>query len=199
MELHEYNKYIFDKYNELACKEELSKPLLVSPALTGKKEVLYIGKETNTWYDEVDLLKLEQKYYDFMKNNARNRDFWKFIKRMYNIDQVVWNNVFICGKKDTLGLTPYYADIYQMSIEYLVYLYNYYKPAKTIITAGPNNPYYQVIEDFCKQVNSNLVGMYPTTNNPIVTDEQLGIYYTYHPKYLKMIKKTDEVISKIAN
>ena len=199
MELHEFNNYILNEYNRLACKDELSKPLLVSPKLTSKKEVLYIGKETNTWYDDEDLVMLEQRYYDFMKNNARNRDFWKFIKSMYSVDQVLWNNTFICGKKDTLGLTPYYEDIYQMSVDYLVYLYKYFKPNKTIIACGPNNPYYRVVEAFCKEVNSNLVGLYPTSKEPIVSDYNLNIHYTYHPKYLKMNHKTDEVKLKITN
>ena len=200
MELHDFNNYILSKYNELPCQDELSKPLLVSPELSYNNDsVLYIGKETNTWYDETDLLKLEKCYYDFMKNNARNRDFWKFIKSMYSVDQVIWNNTFICGKKDSLGLTPHYNSIYDMSIEYLVFLYQYYKPNKTIIACGPKNPYYSVIEEFCKHVNSNLVGKYPTLEQPIVSDDTLNIFYTYHPKYLKLQHKTNEVLSKITN
>lgn len=200
MELHEFNNYILSEYNQLACKDELSKPLLISPNLTYNNDsVLYIGKETNTWYDESDLLKLEQRYYDFMKGNARNRDFWKFIKSMYSVDQIIWNNTFICGKKDSLGLTPYYEDIYQISVEYLVFLYQYFKPRKTIIACGPKNPYYAVIEEFCKQINSSLAGEYPTLSNPLVSDNDLNIYYTYHPKYLKLQHKTNEVLSKITN
>lgn len=191
MRLHEYNEEILNTYNRLDCKEELTKPLLVSPELVYGRNVLYIGKEPNGWSNKTNLYDLENDYYNFMINGALNTNFWRYIKDITDINNVVWNNAFICGDSKDMGLTPYYELIKDMSIDYLIFLYNIIKPQKTIIVSGPNCPYYDVINEFNKAINSNIVDNYPTVRNPIVYDENKGIYYTYHPKYLSLSKKTE--------
>lgn len=197
MTIHEYNQNIFDFYNNLSHKDEMAKPLLVSPDWIDNKKILYIGQETNGWCNQNSVNELEKYYYNFMKNNHYYTNFWSFIKGFTSLDNVVWNNTLICGKRDSSGLTPYYQDIEKISLEYLLFLYEKVKPEKTIIVAGPNNPYYEIINTFNKKIGSSIVNKYPTSRQPIVADDNNGIYYSYHPRHLCLSKMTDSVRNSI--
>ena len=93
-QLHDLNNYILEQYKSLPNREELSIPLLIcSNSLYTdnlKRKILYLGQETNCWmnyYDPVNVPNIEEienKYYDFLKDGARNREYWKFIKIVMN-------------------------------------------------------------------------------------------------------------------
>ena len=105
--LNELNKYIYEEYKQLPNREELSIPLLISSnddyTNNLERRVLYIGQETNCWmnYDDStylpDVDAIEDKYFNFLKDGARNRDFWVFIRNVLELQRedllsnVIWN------------------------------------------------------------------------------------------------------------
>ena len=115
-QFHLYNIEILKQYRLILNRygrEDLSYPLLVSPTLLNKDgKILYVGQETNTWgkeYEDPEIVgKLESLYEHFLRNGATNRPFWKFLKPILTSElheQVIWSNLLLCGKKETLG-TP---------------------------------------------------------------------------------------------
>lgn len=191
MNIKEKNLETFNKYLLLPHQEELSYPLLVNSNLNLTNKTMYIGQETNCCINykngfKKDVNEIEDYYYNFLLNNARNRDFWKFIKEVLLINnnlttEVIWSNIFISGKRYEYGLTPYYKELESISLEYNLFLYNYFKPKNTILVTGPKNPYYSNTINFLKETKSCLIDLYPTKNNPVLYDEKNNIIWTYHP------------------
>ena len=95
--LNELNKYIYEEYKQLPNREELSIPLLISSnddyTNNLERRVLYIGQETNCWmnYDDSaylpDVDAIEDRYFKFLKDGARNRDFWVFIRNILELQK----------------------------------------------------------------------------------------------------------------
>ena len=209
-----FNQHILDEYNKVS-DENLSCPLLVSSDIDYlnnlKKRILYIGQETNCWinYDNPNYLYtreyIEERYLNFLKDGARNRDFWLFIRRVLDIDRseltnnVIWNNTLIAGKRTGMGHPSNVDNISSLSLEYLLFLYNYFEPDYTIFVNGPKNPYYKIMVEFLKQIRSNLIDYWPTPSNSLLFDDKNKIFWTYHPAYQKRLNKHNEIISSINN
>lgn len=200
-ELKIYNKNILQKFLQLKNKDCLSYPLLISSNQKFEKgeKILYIGKETNTWlykYDKVTQNLLEQKYEELL-NKLPNTTFWKFLSEINSDSKnVIWANTLICGDKYTKGTPKNYEDIKELSIEYLIFIYEYFKPDETVFVCGPNNPYYEIVNKFLNYYNINLEC--PNKDNLINYNEKNNIYWTYHPNFLRY-QKNNKVITKIKN
>lgn len=211
-ELHIFNKKIYEKYKLIRNVDELSCPLLVSSneiyLNNLNKKILYIGQETNGWINDYEnkeyfIDEIEQVYYDFMVKSNYNKPFWQFIKSIINsnkvIDNIIWNNTLIAGKRVVIGCPDNYQELQKLSLEYLLFLYNYFNPEVVILVNGPNNPYYDVTINFLKQINSN-INKYPTLDNSLIIDETKNIFWTYHPSYQNrknMTDKNKQLIKKI--
>lgn len=201
-QLHDFNIELISKYNKLSNREELAFPLLVSSnieyleGIKNNKKIFYIGQETNCWLNsndekmiaDVDLI--EQAYYNFLsKKCATNRDYWTFIRACLEIEKeelaknVIWSNLFVSGKRTGIGAPNYNDELVNLSIENLMFLYEYFKPDGVVIVGGPCNPYYKLTIEFLSAIKSNLINEWPTLNNPLLIDEAKNIFWTYHPNY----------------
>lgn len=201
---HLYNQEIFNRY--LTCTKEqsdkLSYPLLVSPEslyITGK--ILYIGQETNTWgnqlHSSVSVEDLETLYDSFLRSEATNRPYWKFIKSMIDkplYESVVWSNLLLCGKRDGLGTPEVSDELFQLSTEYLYHLYEISKPSHVIILSSPRLVYAKLIRSFLENIGCVMNETISSTQSILVNQEK-NVIWTYHPKYLAMSKQTEKVKS----
>lgn len=211
MNLNEHNIELYNKYNILKHKEEFSIPLLVStnPSYLNNlklhKKVLYIGQETNTWMNTNDqtyeVEEIEQQYYEFLKKDCTKREFWRFLREVLDkqtiVDTTIWSNALIVSKKYDKGTPSNVEEIKKMSLENLLYLYDYFKPDITLITSGPCNPYYEIIYNFLKNIDSKLYGEYPDRNNLMVNDLDKNIFYTYHPNFLQRQNQLKKIATKV--
>lgn len=210
--LRKENEIILESLSSDIKDYNLSGPLLVSSSkefkesIQNNKSIMYIGQETNGWLNEGTSLDFESLYQNFLYNNNYNREFWKFIRMIIEktndlkLDNILWANSIICGKKDELG-TPIITDkLEAISKDYLVKLYKHFKPDMVVIASGPNNPYYEIIKEFLKSIDSGLSGYYPTIKDSIVSDEDKNIHYTYHPNYLNrkhILTKNSDYLKQI--
>ncbi len=209
MNLRIHNKKVFDKYMKLDY-EKMSCPLLVSTKEEYIKNlqepILYIGQETYTWlnYDNkfsysIDII--EDNYYNFLKNgNFHMNTFWNFlthstgISKEQFINRIIWGNCYICGKKYDKGLTEYYSDIKEISIEYLINLYEELKPKLTLFACGNKEEYYSIVQEFIKYTKGYNIDKVSKQNEIIITDD---IIYTYHPNNLRFSKDYHDIKQKI--
>ncbi len=213
-DLREYNKAVLERCYGFIKEQDLSTPLLVSSSQDYlsklDRKVLYIGQETNGWLNYNDkcfmpqVEEVEQGYLKFLDEKcANNKDFWMFIRKCLEISReelsknVIWNNTIITSKRVGLGHPVMTDQLKQISIDYLKYLHNYFKPEYTIFVNGPRNPYFDMTTELLKNFNSDLVGNWPTKSNPVLFDDSKGIIWTYHPNYLNKSHLKDEVIGKI--
>lgn len=200
MKINILNKMIYEKY-QLVKTNHFSSPLLVNPnQIEANPKIMYIGQETNTWGDGLESqLELEDKYEEFLLNGATGKDFWKFIKDIISnqdiYNNVIWTNALIAGRKDAKGLPHEYDLLFDISVEYLVELYNLFKPDKVIIVAGPKDPYYQIIINFFSKIDV-ATNMYPTINNPLIKVDN-NIYWTYHPNFLNKKHLKTKIIEQL--
>lgn len=210
MTLREHNIRILNELKDTIIKKELSSPLLVSSNedyinnLKNVSNIFYIGQETNGWIHSNDVETLEKGYLNFLLNNNYYKEYWKFINLVRKdsskcFSNVLWSNTLICGKKDAIG-TPKINDVLlSISLENLKYLYDLIKPKMTLIVSGPCNPYYEIITEFLKYINSSINGLYPNTREMIISDVDKNIHYTYHPNYLKRRGKFLEIGNTLNN
>ena len=215
-ELNKFNKYILEKCNNFKSTQDLASPLLVSSNdkyINGfEKKVLYIGQETNCWYNYNDknlkpsVEELENAYLYFLKDRcAVDIDFWKFIRDCLNISReelvknVIWTNTFICSKRTEIGHPIPTKELKDISIKYMTYLYNYFKPDYTILVNGPRNPYYELTIEFLKSIKSSLINYWPTKEKPLLIDESNNIFWTYHPNYQNRSGLKKQIIKEIKN
>lgn len=206
-QLHIYNCQVMNSLKTMVGNENLSFPLLVSSKISkSDKKILYIGQETNTWCgkldDQIDVEILEDRYLNFINDGARNQLFWKFIKELVSENQfsenLIWANTFICGRFDQKGTPIISSKLEEISVQYLTFIYQYFNPFMTIIVAGPNNPYYNVIRSFLQNIGADDMN-YPCKEEKIIVNDRENIAWTYHPNYLnyqneynnvqKMLKK----------
>jgi hypothetical protein len=216
-ELRKFNIELLKQFKEIMHLNDFSYPLLVSSRdeyLNNinkcNNRVLYIGQETNCWGDGVytddinDCHNIEQIYYHFLtKRNANNKEFWRFIRNILKIEKedlgnnVIWSNSLIASKRDDKGTPDHVDEIKELSINNLVFLYEYFKPNYVIVPAGPRNPYYEIIMDFSRRINLNLE-TYPTLKQPLIVDSNNKFYWTYHPNYLNQHQLFNNVANKIS-
>ncbi len=209
--LHDLNSYILEEYKHLPNREELSIPLLISsnPFYIDnlQRKILYIGQETNCWmnYDDPinipNIEDIEDQYFQFLKDGARNKEYWKFIRSVLNIkgqdlvNNVIWNNMFIASKRTEIG-HPNNEKLEKLSVEYLLEITKLFNPEYTILVCGPKNPYYHMVIDYLKELKSQLTNSYPTKENLVVYEK--NIIWTYHPNYQNRIHQKDKVIEKVS-
>lgn len=209
--LRDLNSYILEEYKHLPNREELAIPLLISsnPLYTDnlQRKILYIGQETNCWMNYHDPVgipnidEIENKYYKFLKDGARNKEYWKFIKKVLNtedkdlVNNIIWNNMFVAGKRTSIG-HPNNKQLEKLSVEYLLEITKIFNPEYTILVCGPKNPYYHMAIDYLKTLKSRLIDSYPTKQSPMVYDE--NIIWAYHPGYQNRIHQKDKVIEKVS-
>ncbi|MBE6138744.1 MAG: hypothetical protein E7173_03265 [Firmicutes bacterium] len=211
--LREFNISMLEEYNSIANNRELSSPLLISSEqsyIDGlERKIMYVGQETNCWFNYgisnsvVTAEDLEAAYFSFLKEGARNREFWKFYKQILSINDeqliknVIWTNTFIAGKRREMGAPCISDSLLNISLEYLLFVKDYFQPEHIILVNGPTNPYYELTIQFLKEIKSSLVTTYPTKSNPLVVDNQHNILWTYHPAFQNRIGIKEEVMSKI--
>lgn len=212
-ELKKQNNYILNQYYNLPNKEQLSIPLLVSSSekYTNNlnRKILYIGQETNGWLnykDEFfmpDLDYIETAYFNFLKNGANNKEFWMFIRKCLDIPKeelsknIIWNNSIITSKRIGIGTPDIDDNLKSISIKYLKFLHNYFKPECTIFVNGPRNPYYSITNNLLKDFDSSLIDKWPTKEKPVLFDDKNKIIWTYHPNYLNKSHLKNDTICKI--
>lgn len=213
--LHKFNKYVLSKCNGLEYKESLACPLLVSsnPEFENNLErrIMYIGQENNGWVNwnetsfEYSQELIEKRYYDFLKEGVTSTEFWQFISKVLNvpreelIKKIIWNNTLIAGKRYEAGPPECDNRFKDLSLENLLFLYEYFKPEYTILVNGPNNPYYDITYKFLKEIKSKLQDYYPKLDNPMLVDEDKKIIWTYHPNFQKRKSLHREIIPNIRN
>ena len=163
---------------------------------------MYIGQETNTWGKNLDdhqvIENLETLYEQFLKGGATNRPFWKFLKPLLTkelYEEVVWSNLLLCGKKDTLGTPELPQELITLSIDYLCQLYEEANPSLVLITSSSRFPYNEIVERFLQRIGV-LLSSYPTRQHPYTVDKEEKVLWTYHPKYLYMSKNCVKVQEK---
>ena len=207
MKLKEFNAYIYDEYLNFRNIEELSCPLLVSSHryenIVNNNPILYIGEETNGWVNDVSnntLENIEQHYDEFLIDfNTSKTIFWQFIKNVLNTDynnlckNIIWANTLIVGKKHGKGSPILDDNIKRLSLEYLLFLQDYFKPRAIINVSGNNCPYYNITKTFLE--TNNIDVEYPSFNNPVNINN--NYIWTYHPQYLRMSKNEEFVLNKI--
>lgn len=205
MELKEYNKVLIEKYKKLENILELSAPLLVSTDTTylnniknSNNKILYIGQETNGWFDNNINQELLEKTYLEVLNRKNNRDFWRFLYNFSidNCKNVIWSNTLIAGKRYGIGHPNITDKLQDLSLKNLLFLYEYFKPDITLFVSGPNNPYYEIVKSFLTEINAK-IDNYPTISNPLIFDKEKDIFWTYHPNYLNRSHLKQKVLNTI--
>lgn len=199
-----HNQKILAQYYTLEHQCSYSYPLLVSPKLIiHHPKIMYIGQETNTWFKELtnhmSSTTLEENYYYFLKNQIPSTLFWKFIMNSFELKRdtlyqnILWCNTLLCGQRSTKG-TPIISDeLLDLSIQYLLFLYQQFQPETIIIVAGPNNPYYSIIKAFLETIQKEVP--YPTKEQ--ICQNTGNVIWTYHPNYLNRTGKIKEVTNQI--
>lgn len=214
--LRNFNEEIFEEYMNLENKDKLSCPNLVSSKRflenIKKHPVLYIGQETNGWvnydkdfdYNNISLDKIEDTYDNFLIDYHTSKStFWNFLKKCLKEDyssfhkNIVWCNTLLMGKRFDKGHPEVDYNLYELSIQYLLFLYDYFEPSAIINVSGNSNPYYNITNDFLQIINSNLQNIWPTNTNNVLIDSETNYIWTYHPTKLNYMKKTDEACEKI--
>ena len=209
-----FNEKIYNKCLNLKNKELLSSPNLVSSKkfLNSIKEkpILYLGQETNCWVnnkvDNPTLDEIENSYDNFLIDNGVNNKsaFWQFIKSATGIDyrdlykNIVWSNTILVGRRYTSGAPEIDKDLFNLSLENLLFLYDYFKPSAVIFANGNSNSYRNITNKFLTEIGSILYDEYPTNENLLLIDEDKNIFWTFHPRGLKYKKgKLQETTEKI--
>lgn len=216
LSLRESNLNLLEQYKLLKHHDSFSLPILVSSnkEYLEKLEkapvrVLYVGQETNCWInyhnDDVNSCEeIEQVYFNkLLRTGTSKRDFWTFIRNILQVEHqkigenIIWSNSLIAGKRREIGAPTYADELHDISVENLLFLYQYFNPDLTVLASGPKNPYYQVNTDFLTGIGSSLAGSYPKKQSPIVCDNDKKILWTYHPAYLHRIGIKEELEKKI--
>lgn len=202
--VHEFNEKALNYLRKIELNTELSNPLLVSPRCNGK--IMYIGQETNCWHggllnNEYKASELEELYYEkFFSSNFKNTLFWKFIRQIYgkyNVsDDIIWTNVLLTGKKDSIGKPLNSDKLRDISIENLITIYENFNIEKIICVAGPNNPYYDIFTSFLGEIGKTISG-YPCREEAITYSDDEKVAYLYHPQYLWRNHIYDDVVGKM--
>lgn len=199
---HLYNQQVFKEY--LLCDKEnpgmLSYPLLVSPEyINTSGKILCIGQETNTWGNhflkDVSVDDLEDLYASFLKKGATNRPYWKFIKEVTadsSLESIVWSNLLLCGKRDTLGTPEVSENLFHLSEEYLYHLYKECYPCHVMILSSPHSVYANLIQCFFENIDCHMSDTL-SSRQPVLINEDKKVIWTYHPKYLTMSKQIEKV------
>lgn len=203
------NEDIYEQYKNLNNIEELSSPLLVSSKrfLENIKEhpIMYIGQETNGWVNEDDIAlhpidDIENNYDSFLIDYKTSKSiYWQFIKDILSTDydnlhkDIVWINTLICGNRFDIGHPILDNKFKNLSLKYLLEIYDYFKPSYIINVSGNDYPYFELTNSFLKEIGINMD--YPKYYNPVVCQE--NYIWSYHPKYLRMSKNEDVVKEKI--
>ena len=209
--LKSYNQELFDSYLKLDNIKDLSSPLLVSSKRflgnIKKNPIMYIGQETNGWVnydkDNVSLDDIENSYDDFLIDYKTSKTaFWQFIKDIVGsydeiASNVVWTNTLVVGNRYSKGSPEFNNKIKNLSLNYLLFLYEYFEPSIIINVSGNTSPYYKVTRDFLSIISSNIKDIYPNKNESMVIDTDKSIIWTYHPMRLRLDNNFDENINKI--
>lgn len=210
--LRKFNEDIYNRSLKIDDVENLSCPNLVSSKKflehIRPNPILYLGQETNCWVNDnrkciVDLEEIENAYDHFMINRGTSTKspFWQFIKMSTNIKykdiykNIVWCNTLLMGKRYSSGTPEVSKELASLSLENLLFLYEYFKPSVIITVTGNRNPYYDITTKFLKEINSSLVGNWPIFNDPLIEDAEKDIYWTFHPRFLRLNKGMQREVS----
>ncbi len=201
-----FNEKIYEKYLKL-YNDDVAMPNLVSSKRflekIKKHPILFIGQETNSWlnyYGGIKTLDEVEDGYDsfIIDENGANTHFWRFIKQIIDgkvCENVVWTNTILYGKRASVGAPNISKDGIELSLENLLFLYEYFEPSYIINVSGNRNPYYQVAKLFYDKIGSKLKDTCPVSNDKLKIDG--NIFWTYHPNYLVYRKGFREVTTKI--
>ena len=95
-------------------------------------------------------------------------------------------------KRDSMGTPEVSEFLFQLSEEYLWNLYQISQPSSVIIISSPNSVYKHLIERFLEKLDCQITETI-SSKQPVLIDEQKKIIWTYHPKFLVLSKKTEQV------
>lgn len=195
-----YNKYKSFNDEDLACPNLVSSKKIND--IICKHPIMYIGQETNGWVnyynDDASLSDIEDAYDNFMIDYCTSKTtFWRFLKKCIEEDynnfykSIVWCNTLVMGKKYGKGSPKLTEEMINLSLEYLLFLYEYFEPSYIIDVSGNCNPYYSITKKFLNKIDSKIEN-YPTKENCVVMNDEKNIMWTYHPLKLSYMKKFDE-------
>ena len=203
------NESIYEEYKSIDDIENISSPLLVSSKRylesIKKNPIMYIGQETNEWvnYDNNSIHSLndiENRYDEFLIDYKTAKTiYWQFIKNILTTEyddihkNIIWTNTLICGNRFSKGHPEITKELENLSLQNLLFLYDYFKPSYIINVSGSNNPYYNITEKFLNEIGISIE--YPISTNAITIKD--NYIWTYHPNYLRKSKKEKEVKEKI--
>ena len=80
--------------------------------------------------------------FNFLKDGARNRDFWVFIRSVLELQRedllsnVIWNNVFIAGKRRSMGHPETNDKLEDLSMEYLLEITKIFNPERSKVISS---------------------------------------------------------------
>lgn len=209
MEIRIFNETLLKKYNLIDNVTELSSPLLVSSdsdyinnVKNSNNKILYVGQETNGWVNDninegINQDLLESIYLEVLQRKNSN-EFFKFLSNLSSdcYKNVIWANTLIAGKRYGIGHPNVTDKLQELSLENLLFLYKYFKPDITLFVSGPCNPYYEIVKSFLNIIHSK-IDDYPTIYNPLITDKENNIHWTYHPNYLNRVHLKQKVLDGI--
>jgi len=100
----ELKKFYENKFLDKTINKEYSSPLLISLDENINTDIMIIGQETNSWYENYEKFlknrvdKQMEIYKNFMKKEylKMNTMFWRYVKKIINDDNItpVFNNLF---------------------------------------------------------------------------------------------------------
>ena len=206
-----YNEKVFNEYLSLSNKENLAFPNLVSSKIfldkVCKNPIMYIGEETNGWINykdnyESNIDYIEDAYDYFYTVRCTSKTiFWKFLKKVTEVNydemykNIIWCNTIISGKRYDKGAPIVDYKLRNLSIEYLIFLYNFFKPRIIIDVSGNKEVYSVITKEFFKSLNIDLQDKNLDKDNILL--ESNNVFWTYHPNRLLYLSKYSDVSNKI--
>ena len=208
------NFALIEKSNDL----KPSNPLLISLNNNNYEnsdiKLMVFGQETNSWYEDFnnDLEKTLKLYDIFFNNGYAQKEygspFWQGINRFIELLKekkpkkkigIVWNNLIKIGCSErNANRPPEY--LYKIEKEYFKIINEEIKIFKTDIILFLSGPDYDSsIQSNFENIKFNAISKKYDTRKiaKLSFENHKNIYRTYHPKYLRMSKKTDDYFKAI--
>lgn len=193
-------------------QDDYTNPLLLKCTdeyVNAQKKLLFIGQETNQWYNDYGqkvktaekIATMQENYWYFVLDQSYNTLFWRFI---WDVDQKVnagacgylWNNVIKIGRASGLGTPDYrlvqleeqYFNILKKEIEIL-------KPDAVIFLSGPDYDGYIKNRLGSFTIKESFGKCFDRLQIPDLPEDTFRLY---HPGYLNRAKLFSEYAEKLS-
>jgi hypothetical protein len=195
-----------------------SNPLLISLNNNNYEnsdiKIMVFGQETNSWYEDFnnDFNKTLKLYDNFFNNGYAQKEygspFWQGINRFIELLKekkpekkigLVWNNLIKIGCSERNANRPpeYLNKIEKEHFKIINEEVKILKPDIILFLSGPD--YDSSIQSNFENIKFNTISKKYDLRKiaKLSFENHKNIYRTYHPKYLRMSKKTDEYFKAI--